>query len=434
MVFLRVTAATIAGIVFIASGFLKLMDPVGTSLIISEYLNVFHLSSLRDLCMPIGTGLSVIEFTLGISLALRIRLKETSWILLAFMIFMTSLTFYLAMFNPINDCGCFGEAIKLSNMETFIKNLVLLPMSAFIFAQRNNYRKLSSKVFEWSTIGFAAIAGLAISVFSFIYNPPVDFTIFKPGQYLEDATGMSSSENYESTFIYEKDGKAMEFSIDNLPDTSWTYVSATTRKIEDSENFQETMPIPLSSPDGSYMTEYIINGALTAIITTIYDQDISDKTISRVKKLADECAIKGIRHMIFCSGDEMFVSRLSEEAGIYSEIYLSDYKSIITLNRSNAGAVFVSDGEIIRKWPLKSLPDEKELDRIRDSDPKVLSVKEEIGNSLFWEILAFSALLILLIGNIILRRYNIRHHIVSETESGMEKLKKLQAGENMEEK
>lgn len=428
MTLLRIIASLIVGTVFITSGYLKLMDPVGTSLIMEEYFRILHLSIFGNWAMEAGAMLSSLEFALGFSLLFRVRLRDLSYILLVLMVFMTGLTLYLALFEPIHDCGCFGQAITLTNAQTFYKNLVLLPLSILIFVQRKNYRRLSSRAFEWSMVGFSFVVSFSIGLYSYFYLPRIDFTVFSPGRYLEDVTGKNEQVEYSTLFIYEKDGQRVEFGIDNLPDSTWTYVDAvTTRNVLSSE--VETMPLPMVTSDGTDVSDYMINSSLDAFISVIYDSRINDASLAEIKDFSVRLENSGMgRLFVLCSADADFAEHLVSEYGF--EVYRSDYKSLITLNRSNGGLVYVDSGEIIKKWPLRSLPGDEELEELKSLDPKEISVKEEIGDSLYWEILALSCILMLIVGNAVLKRYNIKYHIDVNTIEAVEDEEKLHVKED----
>ena len=122
---LRTFSRLLIGVVFIFSGFVKAVDPMGSTYKFIDYFNAFHLSFLEGLALPLAIVLSSIELVLGVSLLLGYRMKITSWIVLLFIAFFTVLTFILAIFNPVSDCGCFGDALILTNWQTFYKNVLL---------------------------------------------------------------------------------------------------------------------------------------------------------------------------------------------------------------------------------------------------------------------------------------------------------------------
>lgn len=416
MVWLRVLASSIVGAVFILSGFLKLIDPIGTSLIMTEYFKVFGVDFLRSLSVPSGIVISMLEFSLGISLMLRIRLKELSWVLLAFVSFFTLLTFYLAVFEPINDCGCFGEAIKLTNYQTFYKNLVLLVLAVFIFLQKNNYRILTSRLMEWGIVFLSALAGLLLAIYSLVYLPPVDFTVFCPGTYIEDVISGGDDVEYMTRFVYEKDGRREEFGMENLPDSTWTYVESITETVGEGGN-AGFMPLPVTAEDGTDLSSYIWEDTGRAFVSVIYNPSISERKISKIADMSRYFArTGGVRHFVLCSTDLSFAESLYGK-GVISPVYRSDYKSLITFCRSNGGTVFMDSGEIIKKWSSNAGLSEKYMDEILKKDPKELAVSEEIWDNLFWEILLLAAVVALAVGNILLRKYNVKKHILPVSNS-----------------
>ena len=193
----------IFGLTFILSGFLKLTDPIGTGLIILEYLAVFHLGFLNAASIGIGIALSAIEFLIGISILLGLRMRFFTWLGLGFISFFTLLTLYLAIFNPITDCGCFGEAIHLTNWETFYKNLVLLTCALVLFFNRKSFIPIAHAAVEWVSVGLFLSVALLIAIPTYYNIPQIDFTAYKIGTDLDKLTRESHAE-YETVFFTQR--------------------------------------------------------------------------------------------------------------------------------------------------------------------------------------------------------------------------------------
>ena len=130
---IRIFSRILVGIVFIFSGFVKSIDPLGSTYKFIDYFNAFHMSFLEGMALPLAILLSTLELVLGISLLLGYRMKIASKILLVFMTFFTILTLILALTNPVHDCGCFGDALILTNWQTFWKNVILMVPTLVIF-------------------------------------------------------------------------------------------------------------------------------------------------------------------------------------------------------------------------------------------------------------------------------------------------------------
>ena len=230
----------IAGFIFFISGILKLMDPVGAGLVMSEYYKFLHLEFLSFSSKVTGTLFALAEVVIGAGLITGVWRKFIGTCALAMQGFFTLLTLVLLIFNPEMDCGCFGEAVHLTHGETFIKNLILMGLlAAYVIPYRhlgtNRKRKyVSFALVMLSSVGFTAYSWMRI--------PLVDFTSFKPGAMLQTSAEVNADQMYESVFTYEKDGVQEEFTLDNLPDSSWTFVYVQTRL--KSENVE--MPVTLS--------------------------------------------------------------------------------------------------------------------------------------------------------------------------------------------
>ena len=217
---LRRFCAVLIGLVFLASGLLKLLDPVGTGLIVSEYFKFFHIGFLQGTAKAFGMGLSLLEAITGAALITGVFRKTTAIVTSVLVLFFTAVTVVLWLANPEMDCGCFGEAIHLTHAQTLLKNLVLLALALVAFLPFQNFgvpRKGKYVAF------FLAVPSL---VFALWYNhrhlPMIDFTEFAPGVELFASLDNDYQEMDDKvpTFIYERDGQRGSFSLNNLPDST----------------------------------------------------------------------------------------------------------------------------------------------------------------------------------------------------------------------
>ena len=216
----------LVGVLFIFSGLIKINDPVGTQIKLEEYFEVFSadFTPLFEHLVPLALILSVIlctlEIVIGIALLMNYKMKITRVILLSLIVFFTFLTFYSAYFNKVTDCGCFGDAIKLTPWESFTKDIILLFFSLIIFIL---YRKLKNQIgffyikifdnatFRDSLIIFTFIICLIISFTAINFLPFIDFRPYKIGN--DIVTLMKPSEELKYSYIMEKNGKEYEFDI-----------------------------------------------------------------------------------------------------------------------------------------------------------------------------------------------------------------------------
>jgi energy-coupling factor transporter transmembrane protein EcfT len=232
------------GAVFVFSGFVKAVDPMGSSIKYTDYFHSFGLEFLIDFVFPLAIILSTIEFMVGLSLILNIKIKLNSTISFLFMAFFTPLTFYLAIANPVTDCGCFGDALVITNWQTFWKNIVILMPTLIIFFNRNDIKAWLSKINELILIGFGIIAITWFSIYCDQHLPVLDFRPYKIGNnisalqkeiyeldenipeekaILDKVPINERQDSVITTFIYEKDGVQKEFS--EVPeDTTWQWI------------------------------------------------------------------------------------------------------------------------------------------------------------------------------------------------------------------
>jgi len=212
----------ILGIVFIFSSFVKGIDPLGFAYKIHDYFVAAHLPQLNFSSLFLSYTLNGIEFLIGIALILGLFFNYTALATLAFMIFYTILTFILALFNPVSDCGCFGDAIKLTNWETFFKNVILLALIVYVFLNRKKFNIKLSPKYQYITIGIYIIVFYSISFYSYRHLPFFDFMPYSVGSNIKEKmtvpAGMPVDE-YQTQLLYRnKNTKEVKsFTLENYP-------------------------------------------------------------------------------------------------------------------------------------------------------------------------------------------------------------------------
>ena len=357
---LRRFCAVVIGLVFLASGLLKLLDPVGTGLIVSEYFKFFHLGFLQGTAKALGMVLSLVEAVTGAALISGVFRKTTAVITSILVVFFTIVTVILWIANPDMDCGCFGEAIHLSHGQTLLKNIILLALAAVAFIPFQNFgvpRKGKYVAF------FLAIPSL---VFALWHNarhlPMIDFTEFAPGTELFASLDNDYQEmdGKVPTFIYERDGQRGSFSLDNLPDSTWTFVAVDT--LTRSGMYKSASKPVLSFRDaaGTYQDELAVLGKV--MVFSVYEPAKADW--DRVRAQAAEARS--------CGATPLILTVPGENAP--QDVYYADFKPLITLNRANGGATYFNDGELISKWSPRDVPDGEDLKWILDREPVAASI------------------------------------------------------------
>lgn len=361
---LRRLCSIILGLVYFIAGMLKLMDPVGAGLVVEGYLKFLHIEWLGFAAKELGVTLALLETLLGAALIAGVWRKLSAGIASVLTLIFTALTLLLVVFNPEMDCGCFGEAIHLTHLQTFIKNLILCALCAGAFLPIRDYgRTRASKLVAFWIV--AATVGL-FTLHSLLSIPLMDFMEFAPGASLvADGNDSDSGDNDEREYyvIYEKNGQEGAFTLDNLPDSTWTFVRVdeTGRNIPD---YEESTPVLYISDDaGNYRNDLLTEGKV--MLLSIYDVPGFNNMDKAVQFLRDAEAA-GFTSLIAARED-------IPELGSYK----ADYKKLITLNRSNGGVTYIDDGEVICKWPARRLPDTEELAKVASRNP----MEQMVGRS-----------------------------------------------------
>lgn len=352
----------IAGFIFYISGILKLIDPVGAGLVMDEYYNFLHLGFLGFSSKLMGTVLAFAETLIGTALITGVWRKVTAIAAFAFQGFFTLLTLLLVIFNPEMDCGCFGEAIHLTHWQTFIKNLFILLLLVGDFVPLRELGEPKKK--KYISFALVVLSTAAFTIYSWMYIPMKDFTAYRPTAMLEAADSNENEEDmYEALFIYEKDGIQKTFDLEHLPDSTWNFVD--TKTVLKDEFEDPAISLSFCDASGIYHDRLAADGKVMVI--SVYDTDISTSRWKDIARFVGESSSEGFRTLILVSStpdefDKVMSGLPSDIVKVIADhIYYSDYKTLITLNRSNGGVTFFSDGYLIRKWARRTAPDQGKL-------------------------------------------------------------------------
>lgn len=342
----------ICGFVFFLSGILKLMDPVGAGLVMDSYLDFLHIGFLGFASKPLAFLFALAETIVGTAMITGVWRRITAIIALSLQGFFTLLTILLAIFNPVMDCGCFGEFIHLTHVETLVKNLVICALLSYAyFPMRNLGRPLKRK---YVSFGVVCTSVLVFSIFSLSRLPIIDFTDYEPGAQILSADANVADEAFDAMFIYEKDGVQQEFTLENLPDSTWTFVSTQTIQNKDLKSSGATLSF--YDNDKEYHDSLAVQG--NVMVISIYDPQMRQKKWDAAVRMAENARESGFNPMILVAGTpEQIEGKVTDDI----PVYFSDYKTLITLNRSNAGATWLSHGYIIKKWGHRAYPNQDDL-------------------------------------------------------------------------
>lgn len=365
---LRRLCAVVVGTVFFLSGIFKLMDPVGTGLIVAEYFKFFHTSFLDFGAGIAGIFLAMLETLTGAALITNVFRKAAAITASVMTLFFTVVTVFLLIFNPNMSCGCFGKVVELTHMQSFMKNVVLCVLCADAFLPFRDFG--SPAGVKYAAFALVASAVIAGTVFCAVSLPPVDYTAFAPGAELYTENDAEEVPDFGETaaFIYEKDGRQGVFTLDRLPDSTWTFVGTDTLRRELPIAEKEIAVLSFTDMDGEYCDYMATEGKV--MVVSFYDPEgLSARVREGLPALKDRLLSAGFTPLfIFASAP----SRLDVPEGI--EPYFADYRTLVALNRSNGGATYISDGTVIRKWAGKFIPDGEGLEKAAKTNPADLAV------------------------------------------------------------
>ena len=370
---LRRLFARIIGLVFFVSGSLKLIDPVGTELIVSEYVKFLHIGFLQPAAYVLGAALSLLEGFVGLALITGVFRKAAAYTAGAMIVFFTIVTALLLVYKPDMDCGCFGKAFTLTHFQSFAKNVVLLLMGLVAFVPFRDYGRPAPRKY---VACFFACAGLvAAFVYSALYLPLHDHTAFKPGAIVVDAEEAAANAP-APRFVFEKDGKERTFDADALPDSTWTLVDI----LQPLPHLRRTeAPIlEFRDTDGAYRQERAREGAVM-IFSAYRPESLGEDWWQATAIQLEVLAHHGIRPLILIAG---MPERLPIPETLLPYVYTADFKTVVTLNRSNGGQTYLHDASVIKKWPQRNPPDEMALALLMSEDPLDASVSASTSGRL----------------------------------------------------
>ena len=368
MKFLRTLSRILVGLVFIFSGIVKAMDPLGSAYKFHDYFSAFHLGFLNNLSLPLAIFMCTAEFISGFSVLTGFRLKTGIWGIIILLVIFTPLTFILALTNPVSDCGCFGDAIHLSNWQTFGKNIILCGLLSIIYMGRNKIKSPLNRTSEWVIIFIAILLFVMFSLANLRYLPVIDFLPYKTGVKIADKMGIpedAPADVYNTTFVYEKNGIKKEFSLHDYPanDSTWKFVNQKSVLVKKGY----VPPIHdfiISSISGGDITEKVLSfKGYSVLMISKKLSEARQKYLSEGFKLGNYCTSKGVNFYILTSSGTDEVKRYENGLTFCS----ADETTLKTMMRSNPGFILIKDGTILGKWSWANVPEEDWFMKLSDN-------------------------------------------------------------------
>lgn len=341
----------VLAVVFIFSGFVKGIDTMGFSYKIGDYIRAFGITDwlpgFTDVVLSFF--MSTLEFTLGMLMLVGIKRKATTRYTFWLMILMTLLTLYIAIVNPVSHCGCFGDVIILTNIQTFLKNIVLLAMSFIVYRHYETIRFFFSEHVQWIVWRYVVIFSLILWGWSYYHLPIIDFRPYRIGVNMAEAMGLKPT---------DKKLSIIDFYAEN-------------------------------TESGEDETEKIVNQAgYTILLISPKLEVASEQHIDLINELYDYSLENDIHFYCLTSSEKEERLDWEDRTGAEYPVYVGDYLGLKTMVRSNPGLVVLKDGNIVNKVADSDIPDEYELQEDPNISPlfngKVVSLGRFIGVLILW--------------------------------------------------
>lgn len=368
---LRITAVNVCRFVlaatFIFSGYVKAIDPLGTLYKLKDYAAAMSLNGLLPDWVLVGVAIALgaLEFALGVFMLFAVRRHVVSRITLAFMTAMTVLTLWIFVADPVKDCGCFGDALKLTNGETLLKNIVLIACAALVAWRPADMARFISRSNQW-IVRYYTVAYIVITSVYCLYTLPIfDFRPYHVGtnikQGMEIPEGAEQPE-FESTFLLRKNGETREFTLDNYPDSTWEYVD--TRTVQTKKGYEPPIhDFALTSCDtGEDITEQVLTKkGYTFLLVSPRLAVADDSNFGDIDQIYEYAEENGADFYCVTASANDEIERWRDLTGAEYHFCNADETTLKTMIRSNPGLMLLKDGTIIGKWSHNTLPQTDDL-------------------------------------------------------------------------
>lgn len=387
----------VVAVTFIFSGYVKAIDPIGTQYKLNDYLAAADLPGYVPdyITLSASVALGGLEFCLGIFTLFAVHRRLVSRLVALFMVVMTPLTLWLAVANPIKDCGCFGDALVLTNWETFYKNVVLLAASVVICLRPLMMPRFISRTNQWILVAYTVVFILFSSTKSLYTLPQFDFRPYRVGTDIKKGMEIpkgAKEPKFETTFILEKNGQRKEFALDNYPDSTWTFIDSKTVQTE----VGYVPPIhdfSIQTLDGGEdLTDSVLAyKGYSFVLVSPHLENADDSNFGAIDQIYEYSQAHGYPFYALTASGEKGISHWRDITGAEYNFFATDETTLKTIIRSNPGLLLLKDGVIIGKWSHNALPmldyDTPALEKTVYGKPQDASTMQKVSEIMLWYIL-----------------------------------------------
>lgn len=352
----------IVGGVFVFSGFVKVIDPLGFTYKMEDYLMAMgpFFAYFSPLALLASMLLSSFEMVVGLGLILGARLKESTIGAALLMLFMVPLTLWTAIANPVTDCGCFGDAVVIDNWTTFWKNIVISALIAGIFYLLKHQRSPIGKRSQWSVIVFSFIFAVGLSVYNYNRLPIIDFRPYKVGTNILEGMQIPDDavqDSFSVKLVYAKDGVEQEFSMDNYPrnDSSWTFVDQVSVLVR--KGYEPPIHDFSITHEDADITDFVLeNEGYTFLLVSYNITKANIKYADEINKIYQYANENGYGFYALTASSDEEVDEYRNASNAEYPIAIADPTTLKTVIRSNPGLLLIKDATVMSKWPASKLP------------------------------------------------------------------------------
>jgi len=361
-------ARVLLGLVFIFSGFVKAVDPLGSMYKFQDYFQAFGMEWMIPATLYLGFALFCLEFILGFSFFFNIKMKFFSWIMLLFMTFFFILTFFLALKNPVSDCGCFGDAIILTNWETFYKNIGLMILALIALAGSKKIKNRYPNVTQYGIVFIGLAIILWVSVYSYRHLPMLDFMPWKIGNRIsEKVVDTPEIANINLVYKHKETGEIKKWTSKTLPWQDTAYFKQFEFVDQEKTIIQEYKPAPIHDfmvddvNKVNHNAEIIGNPGYQFLLIS-HDIDKAERSVFPLLNVFyEQCLKDSIGFAALCGSDFQTIDYFRHEVKADYEFYTVDETALKSVVRSNPGLVLLKNGVVVDKWAWRDFPNYKEF-------------------------------------------------------------------------
>ena len=352
---------------YLFSGTVKLIDPRGTQYKVEDYGSALGISRFMPEGVPLtlACALAVVEFLVGIYLLFGIRRRLASSVSICFLVVMTPLTLWLALEHPVSDCGCFGDALVLTGWQSFGKNVVLLVLSVLALRYYRLMPHFVGKKYQWMVCLCAFVFAVLFASYNLWRLPVIDFRPYHVGADIRQAWYDDRQDfgQFQTTFILEKNGVRQEFTLEDYPDSTWTFIDSRTVQTEPTKHTGVGDLLIQDEVSGEDITELILSDpGYTFLLVSPYLEKANDGVMGDLLELYDFSQEAGFGFFCLTSSGKEAIATWREMTGAEYPFCMADAVVLKTMIRSNPGLILLHDGKVEGKWPSTALPNPQDFD------------------------------------------------------------------------